>query len=133
MPDLSVSIVNTNSRELLLACLASLAGMDAEIVVLDNASEDDSAAAVRERFPDVRVIAHGLGKEIEPEVVNEFRAGDIRHCYADTQLANELLGFRAEISFEAGMQELLAWLEGQEAADTVDAAREALVARGLAR
>jgi dTDP-L-rhamnose 4-epimerase len=80
-----------------------------------------------------QVIARGLGKEIEPEVVNEFRAGDIRHCYADTQLAAELLGFRAEIPFEAGMEELLAWLEGQEAADTVDAAREALVARGLAR
>jgi dTDP-L-rhamnose 4-epimerase len=80
-----------------------------------------------------QVIAHGLGKEIEPEVVNEFRAGDNRHCYADTRLATELLGFRAEVSFEAGMQELLTWLEGQEAADTVDAAREALVARGLAR
>jgi dTDP-L-rhamnose 4-epimerase len=80
-----------------------------------------------------RVIAQGLGKEIEPEVVNQYRAGDIRHCYADTQLANELLGFRAEIPFEAGMEELLAWLEGQEAADSVDAAREALVARGLAR
>jgi dTDP-L-rhamnose 4-epimerase len=80
-----------------------------------------------------QVIAHGLGKEIEPEIINEYRAGDIRHCYADTQLANELLGFRAEIPFEAGMQELLAWLEGQEAADSVDAAREALVARGLAR
>jgi dTDP-L-rhamnose 4-epimerase len=79
------------------------------------------------------VIARGLGKEIEPEVVNEYRAGDIRHCYADTQLAKELLGFRAEIPFEAGMQELLTWLEGQEAADSVDAAREALVARGLAR
>jgi dTDP-L-rhamnose 4-epimerase len=80
-----------------------------------------------------RVIARGLGKEIEPEIVNEYRAGDIRHCYADTQLANELLGFRAEISFETGMQELLAWLEGQEAADSVDAARAALAARGLAR
>jgi GT2 family glycosyltransferase len=57
VPDLSVSIVNTNSRELLLGCLASLAGTDAEIVVLDNASEDGSAAAVRERFPDVRLIA----------------------------------------------------------------------------
>jgi len=79
------------------------------------------------------VIARGLGKEFEPEVVNEFRAGDIRHCYADTRLANELLGFRAEIPFEAGMQKLLAWLEGREAADSVDAAREALVARGLAR
>jgi dTDP-L-rhamnose 4-epimerase len=80
-----------------------------------------------------RLIAQGLGKRIEPEFVNQYRAGDIRHCYADTRLAAELLGFRAEISLEAGMQELLEWLEGQEAADSVDAAREALVARGLAR
>jgi GT2 family glycosyltransferase len=56
VPDVSVSLVNTNSRELLLACLESLHGAGAEIVVLDNASEDGSAAAVRERFPDVRVI-----------------------------------------------------------------------------
>jgi GT2 family glycosyltransferase len=55
--DLSVSIVNTESRELLLECLASLGqNADAEIVVLDNASEDGSAAAVRERFPGVRVL-----------------------------------------------------------------------------
>jgi dTDP-L-rhamnose 4-epimerase len=80
-----------------------------------------------------RVIAEGLGKGVEPEIRNEYRAGDIRHCYADTRLAKELLGFRAEIPFETGMQELLSWLEGQEAADSVDAAREALVARGLAR
>jgi GT2 family glycosyltransferase len=57
VPDLSVSIVNTGSRALLLACLESLAGTAAEIVVLDNASEDGSAEAVRERFPEVRVIA----------------------------------------------------------------------------
>ena len=80
-----------------------------------------------------RVIAGGLGKQIEPEVVNKYRAGDIRHCYADTRLATELLGFRAEIPFEAGMQELLSWLEGQAATDSVDAARDALVARGLTR
>jgi N-acetylglucosaminyl-diphospho-decaprenol L-rhamnosyltransferase len=63
LTDLSVSIVNTNSRELLLACLETLRGTPAEIVVLDNASEDGSADAVRERFPDVRVLAQ------------EFRAG----------------------------------------------------------
>jgi dTDP-L-rhamnose 4-epimerase len=79
------------------------------------------------------VIARGLGKDIEPEVVEQYRAGDIRHCYADPSLAEELLGFRAETPFERGMQDLLAWLEGQEASDAVDAAREALVARGLAR
>ena len=58
--DVSVSIVNTNSRALLLACLASLqhrVTREVEIVVLDNASEDGSVEAVRERFPEVRVIA----------------------------------------------------------------------------
>ncbi len=60
MTDLSVSIVNTNNRELLLGCLESLqqsVARQGEIVVLDNASEDGSVDAVRERFPDVRVIA----------------------------------------------------------------------------
>ncbi len=79
------------------------------------------------------VIAAGLSKDIEPEIVNQYRAGDIRHCYADPRLAEELLGFRAEIDFESGMRDLLAWLETQEASDSVDVAREALAARGLAR
>src|SRR5690242_16508497 len=57
-----------------------------------------------------RTIAAGLGKEIEPEIVEQYRAGDIRHCFADTRLADELLGFRSEIAFEDGMRDLLAWL-----------------------
>ncbi len=56
MPDVSVSLVNTNSRDLLLACLESLQDTDVEVVVLDNASEDGSAAAAAERFPEVRLI-----------------------------------------------------------------------------
>jgi GT2 family glycosyltransferase len=60
LTDVSISIVNTGSRELLLSCLESLAGTEAEIVVLDNASEDGSAEAVRERFPEVRVIAQAF-------------------------------------------------------------------------
>jgi N-acetylglucosaminyl-diphospho-decaprenol L-rhamnosyltransferase len=68
LTDITVSIVNTNGRELLLACLDSLQrsitrDVNVEIVVLDNASEDGSAGAVRERFPSVRVIAQ------------QFRAG----------------------------------------------------------
>jgi dTDP-L-rhamnose 4-epimerase len=80
-----------------------------------------------------RTIARGLGKAIEPEIAEQYRAGDIRHCYADTRLADELLGFRAEIPFADGMRDLLGWLEGQRAEDAVEAAREALVTRGLAR
>jgi dTDP-L-rhamnose 4-epimerase len=80
-----------------------------------------------------RVIARGLGKEIEPEIVNEYRAGDIRHCYADTRRAEDLLGFQAEVGFEDGMRDLLAWLETQEATDQVDAAYRALAERKLTR
>ena len=59
----------------------------------------------------------GSARTSSPRSSSEYRAGDIRHCFADTRLAEELLGFRAEIAFEDGMRDLLAWLEGQEAVD----------------
>jgi N-acetylglucosaminyl-diphospho-decaprenol L-rhamnosyltransferase len=81
VPDLSVSIVNTNSRALLLACLDSLAGTDAEIVVLDNASEDGSADAVRERFPGVRVLAQSYRAGFGANHNTVIRATTGRYVY----------------------------------------------------
>lgn len=58
--ELSVIIVNWNTRDLLADCLASIyAGvgdLSVEVIVLDNASTDGSAAVVREQFPQVRLI-----------------------------------------------------------------------------
>jgi dTDP-L-rhamnose 4-epimerase len=76
-------------------------------------------------------LASVLGVAIEPEVVGKFRAGDIRHCYADVTRARELLGFEAEVELERGLEALAEWLEGQVAVDRVDAAAEELAARGL--
>jgi N-acetylglucosaminyl-diphospho-decaprenol L-rhamnosyltransferase len=58
---LSYCVVNTNGRELLLASLAAIdrdrpAEVDSEVLVLDNASEDGSATAVRERDGGIRLI-----------------------------------------------------------------------------
>jgi dTDP-L-rhamnose 4-epimerase len=78
-------------------------------------------------------LARGLELEIEPEVVGQYRMGDIRHCYADPRKAQDLLGFRTEIGFEEGTRDLLRWLEGQEATDLVDTAHAALTTRGLTR
>jgi dTDP-L-rhamnose 4-epimerase len=78
------------------------------------------------------ILAAQLGKDIQPKVNGEFRAGDIRHCTADITRARELLGFEPQVSFEAGMRELVAWLVTQEAEDRVDEAHAALVQRGLA-
>jgi GT2 family glycosyltransferase len=79
--DLSVSIVNTNSRELLLACLETLHGVDAEIVVLDNASEDGSTDAVRERFPEVRVLAQDFRAGFGANHNTVIRATEGRYVY----------------------------------------------------
>ena len=57
--DVSVVIVNYNTREHLDECLRTvLAERPAEVVVVDNASPDGSAAMVRERYPTVRVLAN---------------------------------------------------------------------------
>jgi N-acetylglucosaminyl-diphospho-decaprenol L-rhamnosyltransferase len=61
-PTLSYCVVNTNGREYLLACLAAIErahpeGVGREILVLDNASEDGSADAVRELGGEIRLIA----------------------------------------------------------------------------
>ena len=71
-----------------------------------------------------RELARGLGVDIEPQIVNKFRAGDIRHCYADISLARELLGFAPKTEFADGMRELLPWVATQQATDTVDSRRE---------
>jgi GT2 family glycosyltransferase len=63
MPRLSIAIVTYNSRGEIDACLGSLTrdrpAVDHEIVVVDNASPDGTAAAVRERWPAVRVLDAG--------------------------------------------------------------------------
>ena len=59
-PDLSVIIVNRNTRELLAACLRSIAELPdrvvCEIIVVDNGSSDGSPEMVIERFPSVHLI-----------------------------------------------------------------------------
>src|SRR6185295_10998517 len=78
-----------------------------------------------------RLLAQGLKVELEPERTGQYRAGDIRHCYADTARAIELLGFEARVPLEEGMSELVTWLADQEAVDGVDDATQELTSRGL--
>lgn len=61
--DLSVLIVSYNTRELLRGCLTSVISTlnlksDCELLVVDNASADGSAAMVQRAFPQVRLLAN---------------------------------------------------------------------------
>jgi len=73
MPDVSVIVVNWNTRALLERCLASVfetsGDLSLEVIVVDNASTDGSAAMVRERFPEARLI-------VNPENVGFARANN---------------------------------------------------------
>jgi GT2 family glycosyltransferase len=60
-PTLSYCVVNTNGRDYLLACLEAIErthpqGVEREILVLDNASDDGSAEVVRARGGEIRLI-----------------------------------------------------------------------------
>ncbi len=59
-PDVSVVVVAWRAREHVLRCLLSLqrhSGLAYEAIVVDDGSGDGTPEAVRERFPDVKVLA----------------------------------------------------------------------------
>ncbi len=62
LPDVSVITVSYNSKDLLAQCLHSLfeqtPNLKLEVIVVDNASIDDSCRIVEEEFPTVRLIAN---------------------------------------------------------------------------
>ena len=64
--DLSVVIVNTQTRDLVLACLRhllpQLQGLSHEVFVVDNASTDGSVDAIKREFPQFRVIANNQNR-----------------------------------------------------------------------
>jgi dTDP-L-rhamnose 4-epimerase len=80
-----------------------------------------------------QALANVLGKDIAPDIPGTYRAGDIRHCFADVTLARELLGFEAEVDRDEALAELAAWLETQPATDRFDRAAAELAERGLTR
>ncbi|MBI4597002.1 MAG: NAD-dependent epimerase/dehydratase family protein [Candidatus Omnitrophica bacterium] len=67
---------------------------------------------------------------VEPETTLKFRAGDIRHCYADIASLSAL-GFRPTVTFDEGLRELVAWGAQVAAEDRVEHAAQELTARGL--
>jgi dTDP-L-rhamnose 4-epimerase len=76
-------------------------------------------------------IAAALGSELRPRLTGEYRAGDIRHCFADVSRARTLLGFEACVRLDRGLLELADWVAGQVVRERGDEALDGLRARGL--
>lgn len=77
-------------------------------------------------------MARVLNKDgVEPEITEQYRVGDIRHCFADISLARRVLGYSPKVNFDAGLTELAEWLQGQIAVSRAGEMRAELNHRGL--
>jgi dTDP-L-rhamnose 4-epimerase len=77
------------------------------------------------------LLGQHLGSRQPPEIAQTFRAGDIRHCFADVSRLRAL-GYQPRVEFKDGINELVNWVRSQTAVDSFEQAREELIARGLA-
>ena len=69
--------------------------------------------------------------DIEPQLIQKYRTGDIRHCFADIEKSKRLLGFFPRADFKQELQQLATYLADQIADDHVEKATEELARRGL--
>jgi len=72
-----------------------------------------------------------LGKRLPAQATGKYRAGDIRHCYADISRAERVLGYRPKCRFGEGLGELVEWLRSQHAEDKAHEMVRELTAHGL--
>lgn len=56
-------------------------------------------------------LAKLLEKNIAPEILETYRVGDVRHCFADIQKIDKVFGFKPEKEFMQGMLELTEWVK----------------------
>lgn len=81
--DVSIVIVSYNSREHLPACLESLRAQQpaapAEVIVVDNASADGSAALLSNEYPWVRLVARATNRGFAFGVNDGVAASTGRH------------------------------------------------------
>ncbi len=77
------------------------------------------------------VLARLYGAELEPQITQKFRKGDVRHCYADVTRLREATGWEPKVSFEDGMSELIEWSRSATAIDSFEKYKKELLAHGL--
>ena len=79
-----------------------------------------------------RTLCRHYGIDVPLEISGNYRLGDIRHNYADISLARKILGFQPQWTFDAGIREFVAWVNGQQLqADQYEASLEEMREKGL--
>lgn len=81
-----------------------------------------------------RTLARRLRKNIAPRVLNQYRTGDIRHCFADISKLRQTFDIAPQHDFEDGMDELIEWVStARRPVDRSASSMAELAAGGLVR
>jgi dTDP-L-rhamnose 4-epimerase len=108
-------------------------------LAMDNPAADYQVFNVGTGQPvSVLRVAELVGRELGWsggfDVVHKFRAGDIRHCFADISRIRQAIGYEPRLRFEDGVRELVAWVGQQHGIQPSSAdAHLQLAAHGLVR
>tara|TARA_B100000287_G_C20656094_1_gene788585 strand:+ start:370 stop:1482 length:1113 start_codon:yes stop_codon:yes gene_type:complete len=60
-----------------------------------------------------KLLINILDKKVSPIIEGKYRAGDIRHCFADINSIQTNLGWSPKIKFDKGLSGLVEWLKTQ--------------------
>jgi len=111
----------------------------ANLTALTNTGADYTAINIGTGKPTTilqlaQQIAKAHNSPLQPHISNQYRKGDIRHAYADTKKAKELLGFEAKVNLQEGIEKLVAWAHANRwlAQDQFDLALKELESKKLA-
>jgi len=111
---------------------ANLLAMDAPGVV--GLAVNIGTATAMTVYELATTLARLLGRnKFQPVITGRYRAGDIRHCWADLTRAREHLGFEPFADREMALAELAEWVRSEAPIDRTEAATTELTARGLIR
>ncbi len=113
-------------RDVARACLLALESSHADDVF--NVGSGRSRTILSVACDLARVMGRPA---LAPRITGKYRAGDIRHCFADIGKSRDILGFEPRVSFDEGLDELARYLVDQIADDHVEKATNELLQRGL--
>ncbi len=109
---------------------------------------DANIAVMKNKKSDYKVFNVGSGKKIsiaqlgkllirllDPrrtlEITNQFRKGDIRHCFSDISKIGREIGWKPKVDLKNGLTELIAWSQKAESKDLFDQANKILQRKGV--
>lgn len=78
-----------------------------------------------------KLIATIYGSPANIDITNQYRKGDIRHCFGDISKIGARIGWKPRVERQEALRELIGWSETAESKDSFDEAARILKQKGI--